>query len=44
MAPATVESPRQSSFRMFILNIPRSPDDLHDTNSAFERAGASIAV
>ena len=31
-------------FRMFILDIPRSPDDLYHTNLAFERAGASVPV
>jgi alkanesulfonate monooxygenase len=34
----------ERGFRMFILDIPRSPDDLYHTNLAFERAGASVAV
>jgi hypothetical protein len=27
-----------------MVDIPRSPDDLHHTNLVFERAGASVAV
>ena len=34
----------ERGFRMFILDIPQSPDDLHHTNLAFERAGASVPV
>lgn len=31
-------------FRTFILDIPRTPDDLHHANLAFERARSTVAV
>jgi alkanesulfonate monooxygenase len=34
----------ERGFRTFVLDIPRSPDDLHHANLAFERASSTVAV
>ena len=34
----------ENGFRTFILDIPRSPDDLHHSNLAFERARDTLKV
>jgi hypothetical protein len=34
----------QGIVELNMVDIPRSPDDLHHTNLVFERAGASVAV
>jgi alkanesulfonate monooxygenase len=34
----------ERGFRTFILDIPRSPDDLHHANLAFERACSTVAA
>jgi len=34
----------ERGFRTFILDIPRSPDDLHHANLAFERARSGVTV
>jgi len=34
----------EGGFRTFVLDVPRSPDDLHHANLAFERARTTVAA